>query len=397
MTASADQPTSGDVCMPSTDQVLKDQLRQLVGTASVSSTDPRWDQGNRGVIDLLATWLSAMGFSVEIQDIVEGGAKANLIATLGNGPGGLVLAGHTDTVPFDEGRWQSDPLGLSERDNRLYGLGSTDMKGFFPIALAAAARFKDTELKQPLIILATADEESSMNGARALAAQGRPLGRAAIIGEPTSLTPIRLHKGIMMESVRVTGRSGHSSNPDLGNNALEGMHAVISDLLAFRGELAQRHHNPMFEIATPTMNLGCIHGGDSPNRICAKSELHFDLRMVPGGDNSATREELRERLTAIGQTRKLQVELTPLINDVAPFEEAADSELVQLAEKLTGHAAESVAFATEAPFLQQMGMETIVMGPGSIDRAHQPDEYLETEQIQPAIQLLEQFIRHYCL
>ncbi|MCR9105432.1 MAG: acetylornithine deacetylase [Gammaproteobacteria bacterium] len=383
--------------MPSTDQVLLDQLRQLVGSASVSSTDPRWDQGNRGVIDLLGTWLAAMGFHVEIQDIVAGGAKANLIATRGSGPGGLVLAGHTDTVPFDEGRWQSDPLALSERENRLYGLGSTDMKGFFPVALAAAHTFSDSTLQQPLIILATADEESSMNGARALAQQGRPLGRAAIIGEPTSLTPIRMHKGIMMESVRVTGRSGHSSNPALGNNALEGMHAVISDLLAYRGELAQRFHNPLFDIATPTMNLGCIHGGDSPNRICASSELHFDLRMVPGGNNEAARDELRQRLTAIGDQRGLQVELNPLINDVAPFEEPAESELVQLAEKLTGHTAESVAFATEAPFLQQLGMETIVMGPGSIDRAHQPDEYLETEQIRPAIRLLQQFIRHYCL
>ena len=145
------------------------------------------------------------------------------------GPGGLVLAGHTDTVPFDEGRWRSDPLGLSERDQRLYGLGSTDMKGFFPLAIAAAEAFRDTPLQQPLILLATADEESSMNGARALAAAGRPKARAAIIGEPTSLVPVRMHKGIMLEAVRVTGRPGHSSNPELGNSALEAMHAVMGD------------------------------------------------------------------------------------------------------------------------------------------------------------------------
>ena len=208
------------------------QLQQLIETPSVSSTDSRWDQGNRAVIDLLASWLSDLGFATEIQAVTADGDKANLIATLGRGPGGLVLAGHTDTVPFDEGRWQSNPLTLTERDNRLYGLGSTDMKGFFPLAIAAASAFSARSLKQPLILLATADEESSMNGARQLAAAGHPKARAAIIGEPTSLVPVRMHKGIMMEAVRVTGQAGHSSDPALGNSALEGMHAVIGDLIA---------------------------------------------------------------------------------------------------------------------------------------------------------------------
>ena len=382
--------------MPHTDKLVLDQLGQLVSTPSVSSTDPNWDQGNREVIDLLATWLSDMGFSTEIQEIAADGAKANLIATLGSGSGGLVLAGHTDTVPFDEGRWQSNPLALTERDQRLYGLGSTDMKGFFPLAIAAASQFLDKPLRQPLILLATADEESSMTGARQLAAAGRPKARAAIIGEPTSLVPVRMHKGIMMEAVRVTGRAGHSSNPDLGNSALEGMHAVMGELMAYRQHLGERYHNEFFKIAVPTLNLGCIHGGDSPNRICGQAELHFDLRMVPGGDNATVHGEIGQRLAEVASRHALDIELRPLIQDVAPFEQPADSELVRLAEKLTGHSSEAVAFATEAPFLQQLGMETIVMGPGSIDRAHQPDEYLELEQIQPCIALLQQCIRHYC-
>ncbi len=382
--------------MPQQHQLVLDRLRQLVGTPSVSSTDARWDQGNRAVVDLLAQWLEDMGFAIEIQDVTADGAKANLIATRGSGPGGLVLSGHTDTVPFDEGRWQSDPLALTERDQRLYGLGSTDMKGFFPVAMAAAASFADTHLDKPLVLLATADEESSMNGARALAAAGYPKARAAIIGEPTSLVPVRTHKGIMMEAVRVTGRAGHSSNPALGNSALEGMHAVIADLLAFRTQLQGRHRNPAFGVATPTMNLGCIHGGDSPNRICGQAELHFDVRMIPGGDNAAVRSEIAGRLEGIAEERELDIELSSLISDVAPFEQDADSELVKLAEKLTGHAAEAVDFATEAPFLAQLGMETIIMGPGSIDRAHQPDEYLELEQVQPCIDLLKDCIGHYC-
>jgi len=383
--------------MPNTNKVIIDQLRQLVATPSVSSTDPSWDQGNRGVIDLLASWLEDLGFSIEIQAVSTDGSKANLIATLGSGPGGLVLSGHTDTVPFDEGRWQSDPLGLTERDHRLYGLGSTDMKGFFPLAIAAAETFRNTPLKQPLIVLATCDEESSMNGARALVAAGRPKARAAIIGEPTSLAPVRMHKGIMMESVRVTGRAGHSSNPELGNNALDGMHCVMGDLMTYRAQLQERYHNDLFAVAGPTLNLGCMHGGDSPNRICGKAELHFDLRMTPGGDNDEVRAEIAGRLAEIGRQRSLDIELHSLVKSISPFEQAADSDLVKLAERLTGHQAEAVAFATEAPFLQQLGMEAIVMGPGSIDRAHQPDEYLELEQIQPCIALLQQFIRHYCL
>ena len=383
--------------MPQSHKTIVEQLRQLVGTPSVSSTDTSWDQGNRAVINLLAGWLERMGFRVEIQDVTAGGDKANLIATLGSGPGGLVLAGHTDTVPFDEGRWQSDPLGLAERDNRLYGLGSTDMKGFFPLAIAAADAFTTTSLKQPLILLATADEESSMQGARQIAAAGQPLGRAAIIGEPTSLVPVRMHKGIMMEAVRVTGRAGHSSNPELGNNALEGMHAVIGDLMAYRRELGARYHNDFFNVTFPTLNLGCIHGGDSPNRICGQAELHFDLRITPDGDNTTVRAEIEQRMALLAGQHDLDIELRPLIDSIEPFEQSAHSELVQLAETLTGHSAEAVAFATEAPFLQQLGMETIVMGPGSIDRAHQPDEYLELNQMQPCIALLEQCIRHYCL
>lgn len=383
--------------MPQSEKQILAQLGQLIATPSVSSTDPRWDQGNRGVIDLLAGWLTDMGFRTEIQEISPGGSKANLIATLGTGPGGLVLAGHTDTVPFDEGRWQSDPLSLVERDQRLYGLGSTDMKGFFPLAIAAASDFLEHTLQQPLILLATADEESSMNGARALAAAGKPRARAAIIGEPTSLNPIRMHKGIMMEAVHITGKAGHSSNPELGNSALEGAHAVMGELMDYRRELRERYSNPLFNVAFPTLNLGCIHGGDSPNRICGRTELHFDLRMTPGNDNASVRGEIAARLAQIAERRSLDIELRSLIQDVAPFEQQADSELVRLAERLTGHSAQAVGFATEAPFMQQLGMDTIVMGPGSIDRAHQPDEYMELEQIQPCIALLQQCIRHYCL
>jgi len=372
-------------------------LQELVALPSVSSTNPQLDQGNRAVIDLLAQRLESLGFTIEVMPLNDTGSKANLIATRGTGPGGLVLAGHTDTVPYDEELWNFNPLAITERDQRLYGLGSTDMKGFFPLALAAAAKFSDTALRQPLIILATADEESSMSGARALADAGRPLGRQAIIGEPTGLVPVRLHKGIMMEAIRISGSSGHSSDPSLGQNALDGLHAVLGDLMIYRDSLRQRNLHPLLDIAYPTLNLGCVHGGDNPNRICGQAEIHFDVRVTPGLTNSQIREEIRQRLSGIADQHQLQFDMRSLIPGADPYEQAADSELVLLAEKLTGHRAEAVAFATEAPYLQQLGMDTIVLGPGSIKRAHQPDEYIELDQFQPCIDLLQQFIGHYCL
>jgi acetylornithine deacetylase len=376
---------------------LMTMLHELIAAPSVSSTTTSLDQGNRAVIDKLAGWLADLGFDIEILPLSADGEKANLIATLGSGPGGLVMAGHTDTVPFDESRWESDPLTLVEKDNRLYGLGATDMKGFFPIAIEAAKAFIEADLKQPLIILATADEESSMSGARALAELGRPKARAALIGEPTGLRPIRMHKGIMMEAITITGKSGHSSNPALGKNAMEAMHSVIGDLLTFRSELQAKHQQSAFDITVPTLNLGCIHGGDNPNRICNQCELHFDLRGLPGMDNDELRQRIRQRLQPISERYAMPIALEPLIDGVASFEESASSGLIKACERLTGHSAGAVAFATEAPFLQQLGMETVVLGPGSIDQAHQPDEFMHLNQIKPAIHIYQSLIEQYCL
>ena len=182
---------------------LLTMMNELLSEVSVSSTSSEWDTGNLAVINKLADWLGSLGFACQIMPLAGKANKANLIATLGTGSGGLVLSGHTDTVPYNENRWDMNPLGLTERDNKLYGLGATDMKGFFPIAIEAAKSVLDKTLVEPLIILATADEESSMDGARALADQGLPKARFAVIGEPTNLKPIRMHKGMMTKHIKV--------------------------------------------------------------------------------------------------------------------------------------------------------------------------------------------------
>ena len=376
---------------------VRAMLAQLVAIPSISSASPDWDHSNEAVVNRLAEWLAPLGFRNEILPVPGMPGKYNLVATLGSGPGGLVLSGHTDTVPYDDQRWQSDPFRLTEKDDRLYGLGTCDMKGFFALAIEAAREAAQQPLKQPLIILATADEESSMNGARALAEAGYPKARYAVIGEPTTLKPIRLHKGIMMERLVFEGQSGHSSDPSLGHNALEGMNEAMNELLALRAQWQDQHRNPHFRVQYPTMNLGCIHGGDNPNRICARCELHFDLRPLPGMDMDELRQTILSRLQPLASRRQLSLEFQPLFDGVPPFETPAEAELVKVCEKLTGHQADSVAFATEAPWLQKLGLETLVMGPGSIDQAHQPDEFLALSQIDPTITLLKQLIRHFCL
>jgi acetylornithine deacetylase len=266
---------------------LRAMLAGLIATPSVSSISPEWNQSNLPLLEMLAGWLADGGFRVEILPIPGHADKANLVATLGSGPGGLVLSGHADTVPFDAPLWRHDPLKLSEDGGRLYGLGTADMKSFLGLAIEAARGLSSADLKQPLIILATADEESAMHGARALVDAGRPLGRYAVIGEPTGLRPVRMHKGVMGEAVRLIGKSGHASDPRLGNNALEGMHEVLTSVLAWRDELQRTHNNPAFPVSFPTINPGHIHGGDNPNRICGQCELQLGggaaVRQHPAG------------------------------------------------------------------------------------------------------------------
>ena len=373
-------------------------VRELIARPSVSCTDPHFDQSNLEVIHLLAGWLESAGFTVEIEAVAQG--KANLIATLGDvgNPDGLVLSGHTDTVPYDLDQWTLDPFKATERNNRIYGLGSADMKSFFALAIAAAQRFSPKDLRQPLIILATADEESSMCGVKALVKQSRRLGRYAVIGEPTGLRPIRMHKGVMLESIRVRGQSGHSSDPSLGANAIEGMYAVLTELLAFRAELRQGFRNPVFKVDYPTLNLGSIHGGDNPNRICAHCETQIDIRPLPGMDLDELHQTLLRRLRPIlAGAPGLSLEVHKLFDGLPPFETPADAEIVRTSERLTGKPAAAVAFGTEAPFLSRLGLETVVMGPGSIDQAHQPDEYLALDQIEPTIDLLGRLIERFCV
>ena len=378
---------------------LMQMMEQLIAIPSVSCVSADWDMSNLPVIEQLANWLHDGEFKVEVLPVDDG--KANIIATRGHlenaSHGGLILAGHTDTVPFDEDRWQHNPFKLTEDNGRLYGLGTSDMKAFLGLAIEAAMSFDVKDFKNPLIILGTSDEETTMAGAQALVDACKPKARYAVIGEPTGLKPIRMHKGIMMEAVRITGLAGHSSNPALGHNALEAMHRVISELMRWREELQAKHHNPLFEVPVPTLNLGHIHGGDNPNRICGACELHIDIRPLPGMGLDKLRYQLQQRLKKVLPENGFSLDCFPLFSGIPAMETPANSQLVLAAEKLTGKDAGSVAFGTEAPYLTQLGIETLVLGPGDIDQAHQPDEYLRLDRIQPTLDLLKDLIRTFCI
>lgn len=382
---------------------LKEMVHSLIATPSVSSTMPQFDQSNLDVIHLLGNWLAPLGFKVDIQAIPDHPGKANIIATLGEGRDGLLLSGHTDTVPFDEHLWQSDPFKVSERDDRWYGLGICDMKSFLAMCITAATPFANTKPKRPLTILGTADEESSMSGARSISRETINHSRFAVIGEPTNLKAITRHKGIMMLSLTITGHSGHSSNPELGNNALDGSGIAIELLSKFRSDMANNYQDTQFEVHYPTLNLGCIHGGDNPNRICDHVELSFDLRILPGMNSLAIVEQLDSALAPVLNQRGLKMELKLLHPPINPFE-CSGIELLDTIHEFHQHQTNTsvnphggaVAFATEAPFLTDLGVETIVMGPGSIDQAHQPNEFLDLSQLDPTIAILRALIQKYC-
>ena len=200
-----------------------------------------------------------------------------------------------------------------------------------------------------------------------------------------------------MEAIKLFGQAGHSSDPNLGNNALDGMRHVLNDLQEFKQALAKKYINHDFVVPVPTLNLGHIHGGDNPNRICADCELHIDIRPLPGMQLEDLRRELHERVEIITQRLGLKVEFEALFDGFPAFKTKQDSKIVQLTQRLSNKKPKSVAFGTEAPFFNAMGMETVVLGPGSIDQAHQQNEYLSLNSIEPTIDLLRKAINEICV
>ena len=331
-------------------------------------------------------------------------SKANLIATVGpaTSRGGVVLSGHSDVVPVDGQDWSSDPFQVVERDGRLYGRGTCDMKGFLAVALALVPEFKSSKLRVPVHIVLTYDEETDCSGAARLMQELPESGldpHAVIIGEPTQMRIVNAHKGQCTLETVVIGREAHSSEPHLGVNAIELAVRLIEYLRTLSGENASLPYQ--LEGATPpftTINVGAIHGGQQFNIVPAECRFEWEIRAVPGHDVEemvAKFNRYADSLVAnLGEKSAHATITTTMTCANAPFFPQTDSPAETLVKSLIGsNEASALAFGTEAPCYQQAGMSVVVFGPGSIAQAHKPDEFIALEQVDACVEFMRRLMK----
>ena len=334
------------------------------------------------------------GLGVASRRVPSGdGAKANLYATIGpHVEGGVVLSGHTDVVPVDGQAWTSDPFALAERDGRLYGRGTCDMKGFLALALAAAEDLGRAELKRPVHLAFSYDEEVGCLGAPDLiAALGAAVPRpsAVVVGEPTSMEAVSGHKGVSRYVVTARGREAHSSLTHLGVSANQIAIKLLSSLDAVAERLkAEARPTSPFLPKESTVTVGLIHGGTAANILARECQVQFELRTVADHDARTVLAEVFDQARRLDEDMKARfpetgVSITTLA-DVPALAPEPDGVAEAMARRLAGDngPARAVAYGTEAGQFQQAGFSTVLCGPGSIDQAHQADEYVEVSQMQ---------------
>jgi acetylornithine deacetylase len=317
--------------------------------------------------------------------------KANLFATLGEGkPSGLILSGHTDTVPWDGQAWSGDPLGADVRDGRLYGRGSADMKSFIGVALAHAGAFLESRAPFAIHFAFSYDEEVGCFGVRELIADMRDAGiapLACIIGEPTSMVPAIAHKGVYRYKCCARGREAHSSLTPQSVNAIEMASRVVVKLrdMAEGFERAEPRYQG-FDVPYSTASVGQFHGGIADNVVPREAQFRYEFRDLPTADVRAMQAQLvayarslEPAMKAVAPDAGFEFET---ICEVPSFLGSADDAVTRLAQRLSGEKGTTlVAFGTEAGIFKQSGIPTVVCGPGSVNQAHQPDEYVSLEQL----------------
>lgn len=370
-----------------------DLLAELVAFPTVST------DGNFELIRHLGVLLGQAGARVEILPD-ETGEKANLWATIGpEVDGGLVLSGHTDVVPVTDQDWTSDPFQMTERDGKLIGRGTCDMKGFIAAAVVMAEHFASLPLSKPIHFAFTHDEETGCLGARALVPHlsARSLRPAmALVGEPTEMRVIEGHKGCCEYTARFTGLEGHGSDPDAGVNAAEYAVRYVSRLMELRADLVERAPEASrFSPPYTTINIGRVSGGVAHNVIVGKAEVDWEMRPVRFDDASFVKErinafvdnELLPQMRAVHPEAEISTEI---IGEVAGLEPRVENEIRDIVMGLTGsNGADVVPFGTEAGLFQEWGLSVIVCGPGSIAQAHKPDEFVTRDQLSACLDLLD--------
>ncbi len=368
---------------------LQTLLSQLVAI-DTTSTRP-----NAPLLDVLQPRLEALGFRCVRHGYKDeaGVQKANLLASFGEGVPELALVGHTDCVPFDAG-W-TDALKLTEKDGRLYGRGSCDTKAFVACAVLAAEATQG-KVRRPLLLCFTADEEVGCYGAKQLVGAKVGQSKRAIVGEPTSLTPVRANKGYCLAEVEIGGKEGHSAYPDTGASAVFRAARFLTRLEAFsRGEL-RAEVDPDFSPPSTTVNVGVISGGKAKNIIPGSCKMTLEWRPIP---NQPVEHVLRASEKILDACR---AEEPAYVGKVKPlrmdrgFVTPPEHELVRFLVEASGQAPQTVAFGTEGPQMVELGSVPVVFGPGDIKNAHQTGEFVPVDELHRCAEILQQAILKFC-
>ncbi|MER8749188.1 acetylornithine deacetylase [Mesorhizobium sp. M1050] len=362
-----------------------DILDRLVAFPSVAG------RPNADIAGWIATYLAEYGTQVTVLPGPEGD-RSNLFATIGPADvPGYMLSGHMDVVPASEPQWSSAPFALRKEGERLYGRGTTDMKGFLAAALAAVPMLAGLRLARPIHLAFSYDEEVGCRGVPHLIARlpelcAKPLG--VIVGEPSGMRAVRGHKGKAAARITIKGRPGHSSRPDLGLNAI---HAMSEALTATVNEAERLTHGPFnsaFEPAYSTLQAGVVAGGHQVNIIPDTCTLDLEARAIPGVDPASLLAPVRARAEALA-ANGFRIEWTPM-SAYPALSLPQDAPLAGLLRELTGEVPlAAVSYGTEAGLYQAAGFEAIICGPGDIDRAHKPDEYILASELTACQQLIE--------
>jgi acetylornithine deacetylase len=375
----------------------RDMLARLVAFDTTSR------DGNIPLIDFVEAYLADWGIK-SLRVDYEAGKKTNLYATIGPDiAGGIVLSGHTDVVPVDGQDWATDPFEMVERAGRLYGRGTCDMKGFLATALALVPDFKAAKLKAPIHLAFSCDEEVGCIGVRPLVAYMKehlPRPRAVIVGEPTLMKVVNAHKGAHTFSTVVLGHEAHSSYTHLGVNAI----LVAGELLTEIGRIAadmRDRGDPSGRFTPPytTVHVGLIEGGTARNIIPRRCSFKWETRLLPGADPEEVPEqfnrfarELEPKMRAVAQDTGIRTDRTNIVPGLRPEENSPAEHLaLHLAE---ANGTEAVSYCTEAGLFQEIGIPSIICGPGSIEQAHKPDEFIAISELQKCEAFMRRLIRH---
>ncbi len=363
-------------------------LRDLVAIDSTST------KSNVPIIDALDRRLTALGLVTERQRYVDdaGVEKQNLLATAGQGVPELALVGHSDCVPFDAG-W-AEALSLTERSGFLYGRGACDTKAFIACAVVAMSKAK-AKLTKPAMLVFTADEELGCVGAKKLLEAGKGRARRALVGEPTSLRPIRANKGYCLAEVEVHGKEGHSAYPDTGASAVFRAARFLSKLEQYSRTTLREHTDAAFAPPFGTLNVGLLSGGKAKNVIPGLVRFTLEWRPLPGQDVNVVLDAVeRLRRECVAEDATFTLTVKPLRLDRG-FATAPEADLVTFIAGQTGKAADTVAFGTEGPQLAALGAVPVVFGPGDITVAHQTGEHVPVAELLRCAEVMEAALLHF--